>query len=290
VDDKVRTKRLCHERGISVPETFAVIEYFGDLKRLGRVIEGREQFVIKPASGSGGRGVLVIVAREGEAFVRAQGQRISFSGLRYHASTTLSGLYSLGGQPDHAIVEERIVPHPAFEGLAVAGTPDIRIIVYRGVPAMAMLRLPTKASGGRANLHQGAVAAGIDLETGRTFGGVCRNHAIIAHPDTELAIGGLRIPHWDRAVAMAKSLSEAVGMGYVGVDIVLDAVKGPVVLEANARPGLAVQIANRGGLLKILENIDTMLSAQTVPDSRMAGAAELPRTLPKKGHRAHEVT
>lgn len=124
-----------------------------------------------------------------------------------------------------------------------------------------MLRLPTKASKGRANLHQGAIAAGIDLKTGRTLGGVWHNRTIAIHPDTGLAIGGLNIPYWSRILTIAQNLSVALKMGYIGIDIVLDVREGPVVLEANARPGLAVQIANRIGLLKVLADIDNRISA-----------------------------
>ena len=65
-----------------------------------------------------------------------------------------------------------------FEPIAVGGTPDVRIILYRCVPVMAMVRLPTRESRGRANLHQGAVAAGIHLGSGRTHGGVCKDRAV----------------------------------------------------------------------------------------------------------------
>jgi len=279
VDDKVLTKHLCLEQGIAVPKTFTVIEHFGDLRKLAQTLAPFGEFVVKPACGSGGRGVLVVVERHDWGFLTAQGCRTSFSELRYHISTILSGLHSLGGLWDRAIVEERIVPHHVFEGLTTAGTPDVRIIVYRGVPAMAMLRLPTRASGGRANLHQGAVAAGIDLETGRTFGGVWRNRAIAAHPDTQLAIGGLTVPCWPQMLAMARALSQAVHMGYVGVDIVLDSAKGPVVLEANARPGLAVQIANRLGLVNVLNGIDAQRGrsdTQVGSEDRLVGSIDPP--------------
>jgi alpha-L-glutamate ligase-like protein len=225
------------------------------------MVDNYPEFVVKPASGSGGRGVLVIVGRDGELLIGAKGQRMPFTELRYHVCSTLSGLYSLGGQSDRVIIEERIVPHSIFEGLSIGGTPDIRVIIYRGHPALAMLRLPTKASKGRANLHQGAVAAGIDLKTGWTLGGVWHNRAIATHPDTGLAIGGLKIPYWSRILTMAQKLSTAIQMGYIGIDIVLDVKEGPVVLEANARPGLAVQIANRTGLVKVLANIDKRISA-----------------------------
>lgn len=248
-DDKVVTKSICKQQGIPVPQTYAVIERFGELQRLSDIVGDRREFVVKPASGAGGRGVLVIVGRQDSYFRTAKDEAMSLDDLRYHISTTLSGLYSLGEQVDRVIVEQRIVPHPLFDRLAVGGTPDMRIIVFRGSPVIAMLRLPTRASRGRANLHQGAAASGIDLNTGRTFGGVCRDRAITTHPDTGAAIGGHTIPQWDKMLEAATSLSKSIGMGYIGVDIVLDARQGPVVLEANARPGLSVQIANRTGLL-----------------------------------------
>jgi D-alanine-D-alanine ligase-like ATP-grasp enzyme len=47
---------------------------------------------------------------------------------------------------------------------------------------------------------------------------------------------------------MSVCVSRAVGLGYLGVDVVLDRIRGPLLLEANARPGLAIQIANHAGL------------------------------------------
>ena len=48
-------------------------------------------------------------------------------------------------------------------------------------------------------------------------------------------------------------------MGYLGVDIVLDRKQGPMLLEANARPGLAIQIANGQGLIPRFEAVDRAL-------------------------------
>lgn len=257
VDDKVVTKSICKKQGIPVPETYAVIDRFGDLQNLPQVIGDREEFVIKPASGAAGRGVLVIVARQGELFKIAKGQILSLADLRYHISTTLSGLYSLSEQSDRVIIEQRIVPLPMFEKLAVGGTPDIRIILFRTCPAIAMLRLPTRASKGRANLHQGAAAAGINLDTGKTLGGVCRDRAITYHPDTGAALGQIEIPYWDQILETAKNIGAVIKMGYIGVDLLIDSSRGPVVLEVNARPGLAVQIANRSGLLPKLRTMNS---------------------------------
>jgi alpha-L-glutamate ligase-like protein len=275
VDDKLRTKEICEARGIRVPETYVVIARQGDVRRFVELIGDRQQFVIKPGKGSGGRGITVVVGQDGQTFSTSSGQQLALPDVCYHLSTILAGLYSLGGQPDKAIVEQRIVRHPAFDGVAVGGTPDIRIILYRTVPVMAMVRLPTQASRGRANLHQGAVAAAIDLTTGETFGGVCQGRAVVQHPDTRQPIAGLRIPLWDQLVAGAMDLADGLELGYLGVDFVLDAKLGPVVLEANARPGLAIQVANRQGLLPRLDWIDRQSPDRLRPERRRELLAEL---------------
>lgn len=276
LDDKVLTKKICQAHQIPVPATFVVVGRTGDLRGLLRLIGDREEFVVKPAKGAGGRGVLVVVRRNGEDFETADGQTLSSAQLRYHISTILSGSFSLGDRPDRAIVEQHIVPHCVFQYLAIGGTPDIRVIVYRNVPVMAMLRLPTHASRGRANLHQGAVGVGIDLETGRTFGGVYRDRAITVHPEMELPIEGIQIPYWPEVLAIAVKLSAALSLGYLGIDMVLDANRGPVVLEANARPGLAIQIANRCGLLSRLERIDEQQAEAPAPRHEGALALAFP--------------
>ena len=97
------------------------------------------------------------------------------------------------------------------------------MILYRHVPVMAMVRLPTIDSQGRANLHQGAAAAAVHLVTGRTFGGVCKNRPISRHPDTGELIAGFEIPGWKDLLTAAMKLSDAIEMGYIGVDFVVDA-------------------------------------------------------------------
>ena len=258
VDDKVLTKRICVENKIPVPETYAIIEKFGDIKGVLELLGGRTDFVVKPASGAGGRGIMVVVDKAEDHFVSPSGKKTSLGDFQYHLSTILSGLYSLGSQPDVAIIEQRIVRHSSLETIAVGGTPDIRIILFKGIPIMAMMRLPTSASGGRANLHQGAIAAAVDLVTGLTSGGVCKNRALSIHPDTGHSIEGFQIPDWPIVVDAAMRLGDSIGMGYIGVDFVVDASLGPVVLEANARPGLAIQVANRRGLERRLSFVDAL--------------------------------
>ncbi len=274
VDNKLLTKQICAEHGIPMPETYAVLGRHRDCVRFAKLIGDRAEFIIKPASGAAGRGILVISHHNGESYFTPGGREISWSDLRYHLSTILSGLYSLGGQEDKVIVEQRIVSHPMIMSMAVEGTPDIRVVIYRGVPAMAMIRLPTCQSGGRANLHQGAVAAAIDLATGLTFGGVREDRAITQHPDTKQPIAGMQIPHWRELLDVAMRTSDALGMGYVGVDFMIDADMGPVVLEANARPGLAIQLANRQGILPKLQAIDVLTPEQLAGERRWEHLAD----------------
>jgi len=276
LDDKVLTKKICENQKIPVPETIAVIERSGDLRGLLNLIGERQQFVVKPARGAGGRGVLVIVRRNGTLFETSDCKLLSLADMRYHLLAMLSGSFSLGDRPDRVIVEQRVVPHPVFENLAIGGTPDIRLVVYRGVPVMGMVRLPTRASRGRANLHQGAVGVGIDIATGLTFGGVYRDRAISVHPETGLPIQGIVIPYWSEVLTVAVKLSKAVNLGYLGADMVLDAKQGPLILEANARPGLSIQIANRCGILSRLEMVDEQPERALSPAQKRALAAALP--------------
>jgi alpha-L-glutamate ligase-like protein len=256
VDGKRRMRDLCQTIGVPTPALYAQVAAHSALRHLPRLLAGHEDFVIKPNRGAGGRGVLVIVGRDGPAFVRHNGQRVSEVEVTQHVSSIISGLFSLGGRADEALLQQRVVPDAAFERISFQGTADVRVIVYRGVAAMAMLRLPTRESGGRANLHQGAIGAGVDLETGLTTRAVQRNRVTERHPDTRESVIGFQVPYWTQILAMSRRVSAATGMGYVGVDVVVDRRHGPLLLEANARPGLAIQIANGVGLLRRLEEID----------------------------------
>jgi alpha-L-glutamate ligase-like protein len=265
VDDKLRMAKLCRQICVPTPAIFAEINSYSQLHRLRAILGEREEFVIKPNRGSAGRGVLVILGRSGTVYRRHNGEEIRLESLRQHFSDILSGMYSLGGQTDTAIVQQRIHLHPAFKAITHKGIPDVRVILYRGEPAMAMLRLPTQTSNGRANLHQGGIGTGVYLETGITHHAVQRNRFIERHPDTNRPVVGVQVPFWSEVLAMSRCVARAVGLGYLGVDIVVDERAGPMLLEANARPGLAIQIANGRGLLPRLREIDERLAQHARP-------------------------
>jgi alpha-L-glutamate ligase-like protein len=249
VDDKLRTKELALAAGIPVPKLYGVVQSEYQVRHLPLWLKDREDFVIKPAHGSGGEGILVITGRVHANFRTVGGLLMTLEELNHHVFNILGGLYSLGGQTDAALMEYRVRFDPVFDHICYQGVPDVRIIIFLGVPVMAMLRLPTRASGGKANLHQGAIGVGIDLATGTTLKGVSRQGIVSEHPDTGNSIQGLAIPHWETLLTIAARAYELTGLGYLGVDLVLDQDLGPLLLELNARPGLAIQIANAAGLI-----------------------------------------
>ena len=248
VDDKLETKRLADKAGVAVPPLYAVVQIEREIRNLPRKLADREDFVVKPARGSQGDGIAVVIGRWRGGYRLADGTTMTEADLAFHVSNILSGVFSLGGQPDRALVEYRVQFDPVFERITYRGVPDIRVIVFLGVPVMAMVRLPTRMSRGKANLHQGALGTGVDMATGTTLTAVWRDRIVDEHPDTGAPVAGVQIPDWDVLLEIAARGYELTGLGYVGVDLVLDRTKGPLVLELNARPGLAIQLANRAGL------------------------------------------
>ncbi|MGY6214809.1 alpha-L-glutamate ligase-like protein [Methylolobus aquaticus] len=277
VDDKQKTKAIAVAAGIPVPDLYGVVEIEHQIEELRERLSPHDDFVVKPAHGSGGEGVLVITGRVNDAYRRASGSVASEEELGHHISNILSGMYSLGGMPDCALIEYRVKFDPIFTDISYLGVPDIRTIVFRGIPVMAMLRLPTRASDGKANLHQGAIGVGIDLATGRTYSGVWHDSLVGEHPDTGGEIEGVQIPHWEDILALTARCHDLVGLGYLGVDIVLDRELGPLMLEMNARPGLAIQLANRTGLLKRLRTVEGLHAVPEALGERVELAKALSR-------------
>jgi alpha-L-glutamate ligase-like protein len=278
VDDKLKTKALCLRAALPVAPVFAQADRHGDVEAMIHSLRGRSDFVLKPAKGAMGNGILVLREADELGWTSSNGQHFSHQDLAYHAESIISGLYTLGGRPDIAFAEERLTVAPEFERITHKGVPDIRIIVFRGVPAMAMTRLPTQSSSGKANLHQGAVGAGIDLESGSTNFAVVGSVPVRTHPDTREAVVGVPIPRFASALRTAVRATDLTELGYVGADVVIDAARGPMILELNARPGLAIQLANRRGLRPRLEAIRRRVVPGASQEARIALGLEIARS------------
>ena len=261
VDDKALTKELAIQAGMAVPDLYGIIANQGDVRRFPAIVAELDSFVIKPAQGSGGNGILVITGRserKRHAFRLSSGVIITQDEILYHLSNIVGGQYSLSGNLDKALVEYCVQFDPVFADVS-----------YQ---AMAMVRLPTRASDGKANLHQGAVGAGIDMGTGVTMNGVLNNEIVDEHPDTGALVAGLEIPNWDFILESSAKAFEVTGLGYLGVDMVIDRDRGPLILEMNARPGLNIQIANATGLRNRIARIEEIYDSSATAATRAAVA------------------
>lgn len=269
VDNKLKTKLLAQKAGINTPKLFFTLSKQHDVGKLKEHLHGLDAFVLKPARGSGGKGILVITARENEKFIKSNGESVCIEVLMRHVTNILAGLYSLSGTPDIAICEDLIIADPLLKGYSYEGVPDIRIIIFRGYPVMAMLRLATKLSDGKANLHQGAVGVGINLQSAQASHAVMEQSKILLHPDTKNKLSEITIANWHELLELACKCYEMTHLGYLGADIVIDQNRGPMLLELNARPGLSIQVANAAGLVPRLQEIEKIQEIDPDPKKRI---------------------
>lgn len=257
-DQKLRCKVALKKNGLPVSALIAKIKSAEELEAFNWQTLP-ESFALKPNRGFGGEGIVVVYARKkgrDDAWVKADGSLITIADLKSHIQNILDGSFSLSNKPDIAFFEERLKLLKLFKPYTWKGIPDIRIITFNRVPVMAMLRLPTKDSGGKANLHQGAIGVGIDMANGTTTTAIVGKGRLLEYvPETRLLLSGIKIPRWKDILTMAVKAQEVSGLGFLGADIAIDRDAGPVILELNARPGLSIQLANMAGLKERLERV-----------------------------------
>jgi alpha-L-glutamate ligase-like protein len=256
-DDKLETKNLLLENNIPTPELLATFYTRKDVRSF--VWNLPEQgFVIKPARGYGGSGIVAFKNWGNGIGTTVSGQEYTIKDIESLIFNILDGAFSLQYEPDKAFIEERVVQSSFFKKIVPVGLADIRIVVFRLAPVMAMLRIPTQQSFGKANLHLGALAVGIDLATGITTSATSKSRMIYFLPQSKKKTAGIMLPNWDDMLLLASRTQQIIGLGFAGVDIVIDAKKGPVILEVNSRPGLKIQNANLASLRTRLERIEDM--------------------------------
>ena len=270
---KDEAKRILIPLGIPMANTYGILRTRADVAALRTWMPEHPRFVLKPASGHGGEGIL-LVRWKGEGMYDTSLGPLTAGGIEAHALAILAGDYG-GDHGDVAVLEELLERHDDLHELSPYGLADIRVISFRGYPVMAMLRIPTRKSGGKANLHLGAVGAGVPLSTGSIVHCVWRGEAQPDHPDTGTRLLGRTVPFWDEILELAAEAQRLSGLGFAGVDIAIDARRGPVVMEVNRRPGLEIQVANAAGLLRRLRIVEGLRDGAVPVEDRLQIARQL---------------
>jgi alpha-L-glutamate ligase-like protein len=257
-DDKLETKKILIKHNIATPKLLARFQNRKQIQEFDWNTLPENGFVIKPARGYAGGGIIAFKSFKDGIATSVVNEQYNVEQMQKHALDILDGGFSLQFLPDKCFIEERLIPHPMFKKLGAVGIPDIRVIVFHHIPVMAMMRFPTEESGGKANLTLGAICFGIDLRTGITTSAYSKKGMISTIPSTKIKVRGIKIPMWDEIMLMAAQTQSVSGLGYAGVDIVIDKNGQPNILEVNARPGLGIQNANMDSLRTRLERIEAI--------------------------------
>lgn len=274
-DDKLYVKKMLSKKKINTPELFKIVRSKEQLEYINWERLPRS-FVIKPSKGTHGSGILVFYGKKKNKleWIMPNRQSMTVEDIKQHISDIIDGKYSMSGQKDSAFFEERIKNHKTLKPYSYKGIPDIRVIVYKSFPIMAELRLPTRQSRGTANLHAGGIGVGIDIASGVTTTAIHRKgfdligdrYNVIEKTIDKpyLQLRGIKIPYWERILELSVKAQQFSKLGFIGVDIVIDREKGPMILEFNARPGLAIQLANQEGLYERILQVQRYKKHKTV--------------------------
>lgn len=256
-DNKLLAKKVLKKAKLPILETYKILKNNSEVESFDYTTLPNS-FVLKPNAGFGGEGIMVVFGRQKknkQNWVRADRSPITQRDLKNHCRNIVDGNFSRLGTPDFAFFEERSKISKLLKPYCHRGIPDIRVVSYNLIPVMAMLRLPTKLSGGRANLHTGGIGVGIDIGTGVTTTATYKGRSIEKLPGTRLLLSGIKIPRWQDFLQITSITQQITGLGFLGLDLALDRDKGPVILEINARPGLNIQLANLAGLAERMERV-----------------------------------
>lgn len=252
-DDKMKTKAFLSARGVPTARLFARIETRRQLNSFD-FSSLPDECVLKPNEGFGGEGIIILKGRRNGEFLEQGKTPISEERLREHIEDILDGKFSISGQADIAFFEQILVADDCFVPFRPAGLPDLRIVVFNLVPVMAMLRIPTAESRGKANVHLGGIGIGVDIAKGVTTHAAQYNKILHELPHGT-PVAGIQIPRWEEILLISSRIQYITNIGYLAVDLTIDHELGPVLLEVNARAGLMVQVANLAPLRARLERV-----------------------------------
>lgn len=254
-NDKTACKAILETKGIPTPKTYCVVEHMGEMIEKLKVINDLNEIVIKPAMGHGGAGILLLKRLANNEWHTPSGTLYTNEQIKLHIANILFGRFSRKLN-DKAIIEYLLKPHSFFSNIYHRGVPDFRIILLNKEPVLAMLRMPTELSDGKANLHAGAIGLGVDLKTGLLQAGYCQvtDRMVSKHPDSLVHFEGMKIPDWEKTYQIALDTANSFPLNYLGIDIVFDEKFGPMVIEINGRPGMQIQNVTATGIKEVINN------------------------------------
>ncbi len=255
---KLKTKELMNEHGIPTPQVYHIFSNHSETDEVNWDALP-VPFVIKPANGLAGKGIWIIKDKHPTEQIWRNNfnEELDLADIKLHVQNIIDGEFSVWGSNHQAIIEERIMAHPALAKYSFKGTPDVRVIVFNSVPVMAEARIPTKESEGKANLDRGAIGLGIDMATGISTYGITGKSGFISHfPNSKKKVNGIKIPNWTQLLETAVLAANAAGFVFMGADLFVHPEKGPMIVELNGFPGLSIQLANRAGLKRRLERVE----------------------------------
>jgi alpha-L-glutamate ligase-like protein len=244
-NDKLIVKDVLELNEIPIPKTYFTIDTLSEIDAKISLLEQMNDFVVKPSNGFGGKGILILKRNEGNQWQSNTGELYDRKALVLHLEKIIFGRFSKESF-DKVIVEYRLRSHSDFQKIFKRGIADLRIIFLNAYPIVGMLLMPTERSKGRSNLNDGAIGMGVDLQTGRLTRGYDQStdQMVSRHPDSNFLFEGMKLPHWEKTMAMSVAAAKIFSLSYVGIDIVFDERMGPLVMKINSRRGKQCQNFN----------------------------------------------
>src|SRR5256712_734074 len=158
---KDAVRKLLQPYGIPVAQTYLTINRQGEMDSFRDWMSIHNTFAIKPDRGYGGGGILLLQKGGWDGGYYKNIGVLDVPPLECPFRPPLDGEDHLDGGAWR--LGGLVAQDSSLRKIAPVGLADFRIISFLGYPVMAMMRIPTSSSGGKANLHSGAVAAGVQI-------------------------------------------------------------------------------------------------------------------------------
>ncbi|MCX6807778.1 MAG: DUF1704 domain-containing protein [Patescibacteria group bacterium] len=261
IKNRSKIKAWLQARGIFMPKTLLIVKNISDLDRLNFDILPQKFIIRKVFNNGRDDNILTLSSIGANAWLDSRKRLWKPEDIKQHILDILDGGFSKSGLPDIACIEQRPELDKFFARLGQDGLPVIKIIVYRNVPLMAMLKLaPPAIVNNKFGLRQNEILIGIDIATGETtnlFTNSVFDHKkeILTLPWSGRVVRGLEIPMWQDILLLASQVQSLINANYLTVEISLDAKNGPVVCGLSIDSDLDVQLANHSSLRERLDKV-----------------------------------